>query len=149
MSDPRSSVEFRLQRVERAITELSAEIAAIRAALRLPETTAKTTPPPPPEVGRPQELTPRRRLPLGSRTVTAQDLERLVGSYGMLAIAVLAAVAAVGTFLSWAIAQGFVTIGPSVRVVIGLAFAAAIGIWGTRLRRRERSSVPACSASRS
>jgi hypothetical protein len=56
-----------------------------------------------------------------------------------LAIAVLAAVAAVGTFLSWAITSGFLVIGPAARVAIGLVVAAAVGIWGARLRRRERS----------
>jgi hypothetical protein len=66
-------------------------------------------------------------------------LERLVGTYGMLGISVLAAVAAVGTFLSWAIARGYLILGPAARVIIGLAFAAGIGAWGMRLRRRERS----------
>ena len=57
----------------------------------------------------------------------------------MLGIAVLAAVAAVGTFLSWAIGRGYLILGPAARVTIGLSFAAAIGVWGFRLRRRERS----------
>jgi hypothetical protein len=57
----------------------------------------------------------------------------------MLGIAVLAAVAAVGTFLSWAISHGYLSLGPGPRVLIGLAFAAGIGGWGLRLRRTERS----------
>lgn len=57
----------------------------------------------------------------------------------MLAIAVIAAVAAVGTFLSWAYANGYLHLSPAMRVVIGLAFAAAIGTWGFKLRKRERS----------
>jgi hypothetical protein len=138
MNDP--TIETRLARIERAIADLSREAAAIRAEMRSPETNETATLPRAGEIMRPSEIsTPRGRLSLGSRTITSRDVERLVGSYGMLAIAVLAAVAAVGTFLSWAITQGFITIGPSARVVIGLAFAAAIGVWGTQLRRRERS----------
>ena len=67
------------------------------------------------------------------------DFERLIGRYGMLGIAVFAAVAAVGTFLSWAISHGYLRLGPEARVLLGLAFAAAIGTWGIKLRRTERS----------
>jgi hypothetical protein len=63
----------------------------------------------------------------------------LVGRYGILAIGVVAAVAAVGTFLNWAITRGYLQLGPAARVFIGLAVAAALGTWGFRLRRRERS----------
>jgi hypothetical protein len=48
-------------------------------------------------------------------------------------------VAAVGTFLSWAVARGYLILGPAARVTIGLLFGTAIGVWGFRLRRRERS----------
>ena len=57
----------------------------------------------------------------------------------MLGIAVFAAVAAVGTFLSWAISNGYLVLGPTARVVLGLTFAAGVGVWGSRLRARERS----------
>lgn len=57
----------------------------------------------------------------------------------MLAIAVLAAVLAVGTFLSWAYANGYLRLSPPARVAIGLAFAGTLGVWGFRLRKRERS----------
>ena len=57
----------------------------------------------------------------------------------MLAIAVLAAVLAVGTFLSWAYSNGYLHLSPPMRVAIGMAFAAALGTWGFRLRKRERS----------
>ncbi|MBV9496852.1 MAG: DUF2339 domain-containing protein, partial [Acidobacteria bacterium] len=57
----------------------------------------------------------------------------------MLAIAVLAAVLAVGTFLSWAYSNGYLHLSPPMRVVIGMAFAAALGTWGFQLRKRERS----------
>lgn len=61
-----------------------------------------------------------------------------MGRYGMLAIAVLAAVLAVGTFLSWAYANGYLSLSPTLRVVVGVAAATALGAWGIRLRRRER-----------
>jgi hypothetical protein len=71
--------------------------------------------------------------------VESDDLERFLGRYGMLAIAVLAAVAAVGTFLNYAINHGWLRLDPPARVLIGLAAAGGLGIWGLRLRERERS----------
>jgi len=147
MNDHRP-MEYRLERIERAIAELSAEVAAIRSELRLSETPASDAPRAvPPQSRRDVFLAEAeasasampRRSSFRRQRLSSQELERLVGSYGMLAIAVLAAVAAVGTFLSWAISHGFLTVGPSARVAIGLAFAAGIGVWGSRLRRRERS----------
>jgi hypothetical protein len=57
----------------------------------------------------------------------------------MLGIAVFAAVAAVGTFLSWAIRNGYLRLAPEARVAIGLIAAVGLGAWGLRLRKRERS----------
>jgi hypothetical protein len=57
----------------------------------------------------------------------------------MLAIAVVAAVLAVGTFLRWAYTNGYLNLSPAMRVAIGLAFAVALGTWGFRLRKTERS----------
>ncbi|MFN2567694.1 MAG: DUF2339 domain-containing protein, partial [Gemmatimonadaceae bacterium] len=68
---------------------------------------------------------------------TTDEVESLVGRYGMLAIATLTGLAAVGTFLGWAITYGL--LGPSARVALGLAVAGALGAAGLRLRRRERS----------
>jgi hypothetical protein len=68
---------------------------------------------------------------------TTADVESLVGRYGMLALATLTGLAAVGTFLGWAITHGL--LGPAARVALGLAVAAALGAAGLRLRRRERS----------
>lgn len=62
----------------------------------------------------------------------------MLGRYVMLGIAVLAAVAAVGTFLRWAISKGYLTLTPGERVIVALVFAAGIGVWGARIRRRER-----------
>jgi hypothetical protein len=123
-----SSLEARLERAERTIGALAAELSALRAEVRgapaLPRAQRSAAAP----------AQPKRPLPR-----PAIDVEQLVGRYGILAIAVVAAVAAVGTFLSWAIAKGYVTLGPSARVVIGLAASAALGAWGIRMRRRERS----------
>ena len=152
MSDP-TPIEERLARIERVIAGLSAEVAAIRGELRSTEPPSQGSAPVPSRAVRDlfraeadagaaepvRAPSPTKRFSLGTRAISGQDLERLVGSYGMLAIAVLAAVAAVGTFLSWAIGSGFITIGPAARVVIGLLAAGVVGIWGARLRRRERS----------
>src|SRR5438876_82510 len=65
------------------------------------------------------------------------DLETVVGRYGMLGLATLLALAALGTFVSWAIAHGL--LGPAVRVALGLVASAAIALCGLRLRPRSRS----------
>jgi hypothetical protein len=65
------------------------------------------------------------------------DLETLVGRYGMLGLATLLALAAIGTFVSWAMARGL--LGPTTRVVLGLVAAAAIAAGGLKLRARSRS----------
>src|SRR6185436_15498716 len=96
-----SPLESRLARVERALTALSAEVAAIRAELGLRATDAVRD-----ERSSPTSPATSYRASRGRFTIDPRDLERLVGSYGMLGISVLAAVAAVGTFLSWAIGRG-------------------------------------------
>jgi hypothetical protein len=141
MNDP-AHLEKRLAQIERILADLSAEVAIIRSEMRSPgpKEAERTAAPALRDVFSAEaERAPRRRRILGSGSITAHDLERLVGSYGMLAIAVLAAVAAVGTFLSWAISSGFITIGPGGRVILGLIAAAGVGVAGARLRRRERS----------
>jgi hypothetical protein len=65
------------------------------------------------------------------------DLERLVGRYGVLGLATLTTIAAVGTFVSWAAAHGL--LGPTARVILGLVLAAALAATGLRLRGREPS----------
>jgi len=129
-----SPLESRLARVERALAALSTEVAAIRAELGTPAANGARAEQP---VAR--EASAQRSARLGRLALNARDAERLIGSYGMLGISVLAAVAAVGTFLSWAIGRGYLILGPPARVTIGLVFAATIGVWGSRLRRRERS----------
>ncbi len=136
-----ASLESRLARVERALAAISTEVAAIRAELNgaqassavNAETTA-TVDVPLAAAASPAAAHERRR-----KDSTPLDFERLLGRYGMLAIAVLAAVAAVGTFLSWAIRNGYLRLGPEARVLVGLAFATGLAAWGLRLRARERS----------
>src|SRR5438445_729546 len=82
-----------------------------------------------------QEAAPRP--PPAPVTTPSRDLESLVGRYGMLGLATLLALAAIGTFVSWAIAHGL--LGPTVRVALGLVAAAAIAVGGLRLRPRSRS----------
>jgi uncharacterized membrane protein len=58
------------------------------------------------------------------------DLEKLFGRYGTIAVASLAILMGVGTFLSWAIEHGL--LGPTVRVVLGFvgaAIVACVGVW--------------------
>jgi len=132
-----SSLRDRIEHLERTVASLSDDIAAIRATIA----TGATRPPAfkKPDSAAPTTMIrpPFRRRPrvLGE----GLDLERLLGRYGMLAIAVLAAAAAVGTFLSWAIGRGYLTLSPAARILVGLVFAAGIAVWGFRLRKRERS----------
>lgn len=131
------NLEARLARVEQVMEALSREVKSIRAELGTAPSTSENIDPSveaPRETSR--ETSRERRI---TDTVRSVDYERLLGRYGMLGIAVFAAVAAVGTFLSWAISKGYITLGPASRVVLGLVFAAAIGAWGLKLRRTERS----------
>ena len=139
------SLETRIERLEHALRELSAEMAAVRTeveALSAPPMHARgsnvESPRARPGIGAARPGV-RGAIGRGRYLGESLDLERLLGRYGMLGIAVLAAAAAVGTFLSWAISQGYLTLSPTARIVVGLAFAVAIAVWGIRLRRTERS----------
>jgi hypothetical protein len=144
------TLESRLSRVEQVIASLSREVAAIRSELAnapsssgAPRTERPTDAPPEPRAGPPRsgasQTSSRTERPRPARNVETLDFERLLGRYGMLGIAVFAAIAAVGTFLSWAYSHGYLRLSPEARVLLGLAFAAGIGVWGLRLRRTERS----------
>ncbi len=132
-----ASIESRLELLERSVGALSEEIAAIRATLAALATRPTSVRPlHKPDISpRSRPSPPRRAIVFGE----GLDIERLLGRYGMLGIAVLAAAAAVGTFLSWAVNRGYLTLPPAARIVVGLLFAAGIGAWGFRLRQRERS----------
>ena len=149
----RSQLETRLARVEKALDAVSREVTAIRAELGSAPATDDR---PSPLSARPQVVVtetvvveavvtnvsstsaPTRITSSWPRVGDDLDLERLLGRYGMLGIAVLAAVAAVGTFLSWAISKGYLTLTPGMRVVLALVVAVGVGAWGARIRRRER-----------
>jgi hypothetical protein len=135
-----SPLETRLAIIEQNLAALAADLASLRAELQTMRGDAARAPGLTlPERVMPPRARQVRHIPISTSPVTAQDVERLLGRYGMLGIAVMAAVAAVGTFLSWAISHGYLNLGPGARVLAGLAFAAAIGVWGLRLRRTERS----------
>jgi hypothetical protein len=132
--DPRDPLEVRLAALEQTVALLAAELGALRGARE--SSAAANAPPPPRSVFvSPPSRSKRRSAP----RPTARDVEALLGRYGMLGIAVLAAVAAVGTFLSWAVTHGYLTLSPAARVLLGLVFAGGIALWGLRLRRTERS----------
>jgi uncharacterized membrane protein len=154
-SSAREQLDARLVRVERALDAITREVTAIRAALEAAPVSphepitraafvagltapsearrAPTDPAPASEPAAP-------RVPSGGPRRSAEnlDFESLVGRYGMLGIAVFAAVAAVGTFLSWAIRNGYLSLPPGARVIVALVFAAGLGAWGIRIRKRER-----------
>lgn len=62
------------------------------------------------------------------------DLEKLVGRYGTIAVASLAILMGVGTFLSWAIEHGH--LGPTIRVVLGFVGAAVVAGVGNWVREK-------------
>ena len=165
---PREQLDARLIRVERALDAITREVTAIRAALdarraagstqtrepvsraaflaglgvHLEAPSASSVPSSAPPVAAPggeAAAAPPRARPAPARApVESLDLESLLGRYGMLGIAVVAAAAAVGTFLSWAISKGYLTLPPGARVIVALVFAAGLGAWGFRIRKRER-----------
>jgi len=84
-------------------------------------------PPPPPPPPRPK---PSSDPNLHLRQTPDVDFEKFFGRYGTIAVASLAILMGVGTFLSWAIEHGL--LGPTVRVVLGFVGAgivAAVGLW--------------------
>ena len=150
-SSAREQLDARLVRVERALDAITREVTAIRAALEAPPASPRepitraafvaglTSPSEAPMRAPPSEPAPPSVQAVRPRRPAENlDLESLVGRYGMLGIAVFALVAAVGTFLSWAIRNGYLSLPPGARVIVALVFAAGIGAWGIRIRKRER-----------
>lgn len=75
------------------------------------------------------------RAPKSAPAPTADiDLEKLFGRYGTIAVASLAILMGVGTFLSWAIEHGL--LGPTVRVVLGFIGAGIVGAVGLWVREK-------------
>jgi uncharacterized membrane protein len=87
---------------------------------------ARSAAPPPPPRSPPSARPPRLKYDPKPDI----DIEKLVGRYGTIAVASLAILMGVGTFLSWAIEHGY--LGPTVRVIlgfIGAGIVAGIGLW--------------------
>lgn len=148
---PRSQLETRLARVEKALDGISREVTAIRSELGSatedrPSSVVAQSAVVVTETVVVEAVVANVASPAAPTRITSSwprvggdlDLERLLGRYGMLGIAVLAAVAAVGTFLSWAISKGYLTLTPGMRVALALVVAVGVGAWGARIRRRER-----------
>src|SRR5437868_5208092 len=141
MSDApdREALTSRVQALENAVDGLQREIAELRGLARRapsPIPPLKASPAISPLVARAPIVQARPAAPPAPPEPRI-DFETLVGRYGMLALATLLALAAVGTFVGWAVAHGW--LGPAARVVLGLIAAAALAVWGLRLRKRERS----------
>ena len=147
MSEPRRpSLEIRVTALEWEVRQLRAELIRAKTAGERPTSPMPPFPPvvaaglpeapPPPSSEMPDPSLEPRRSPAAA-VAPGVDLETLVGRYGMLGLATMLALAALGTFVSWAIAHGL--LGPTTRVVLGLVAAAAIGVAGLKLRPRSRS----------
>ena len=117
MADSSDELRARILALEKAVDGIHRELARLR-----------------PQPG--PALQPAMEARLAPRRARL-DLELLVGRYGMLALATALALAAVGTFVGWAVKHGL--LGPVPRLLLGLLAALAIGAWGAWLRRRERS----------
>lgn len=125
------SLERRVASLEVSVRELAAELRRLR-------TGSAATPAPAPAALRPPSATgPEPSLDAITRAMTRLDVEALVGRYGTLVLATISGLAAVGTFIGWAISRGW--LGPSQRVLLGLILALGLGVAGFRLRVRERS----------
>lgn len=145
----------RLETLERLVRQLAHDVAELRAELRGASHRASTDEPvatrpaswtpvaapvvsPASSAAAPAEAVPEsapahthpRRLPRPEHL----DLEKLVGRYGTVALAVLTIVMGVGVFLRWAVEH--VEIGPLQRVALGAAAAVGVGAFGWRLRSR-------------
>ena len=139
MSGPDDDLRLRVADLERQLAALRGEVARLASAGGRER--APLIPPPPER--RAASAAPAAPIAAGppGRSVTRGDrasrLEDLVGRYGVLALATLTTVAAVGTFVSWAAMHGL--LGPTTRVVLGLLLAAALAGAGLRIRKREPS----------
>lgn len=144
----RSSLESRVAALEWEVRQLRAELIRTQIAGDRPSIPSRTPPFSPvveaqlatTELPGPSTAPGSRAEPRTAPVAVATpllDLETLVGRYGMLGLATLLALAAIGTFVSWAMAHGL--LGPATRVGLGLVAAAAIAAGGLKLRSRSRS----------
>ena len=117
-----AAIERRMDALESSLRALSAELSRQAQTPREPFASRSWVP---------EELQPAHWLP---RRI---DVESLIGRYGTLVLATVSALAAVGTFLGWAISQGL--LGPAQRIGLGVLLAIGLAVAGVRLRARERS----------
>lgn len=137
-------IEQRLAAMEVALSSLIARVSRLEARLARDAESAAL----PPVVPRMPAMAPLevksspepswRPVPPNARTTpdaprrTPASLEHLLGRYGAIGFALLALLAGVGTFVSWAARQGL--LGPELRVAGGYLLAAALAVGGLRLR---------------
>jgi len=129
--------EQRIAVLEQHVRALYEQLSALREELRARDGSAPAAAVPaeasPSKVQPPSFAEPRpapRPHPPKIASAPDIDLEKLLGRYGTIAVASLAILMGVGTFLSWAIEHGH--LGPTVRVVlgfIGAGLVAGVGLW--------------------
>ena len=134
MTDPGEDLAARIVALEGTVALLQRDLGEVRQELAMQR---PLEPAPPLRPTALVEAVPAKAPRLEPIRPKGPDLEVLVGRYGMLALATLLALAAVGTFVGWAVSHGL--LGPVPRVLLGLAAAAGLGAWGGWLRPRERS----------
>ncbi|HYD53234.1 MAG TPA: DUF2339 domain-containing protein, partial [Gemmatimonadaceae bacterium] len=144
--------EQRLAALESAVGQLVGRVTRLEAALA-----TRPAPPPPQPTPRPVAPPPLHVVPRAAATPTMPaattpafaappwlDLEQLVGRYGAIGFALLALLAGVGTFVSWAARQGL--LGPELRVGGGYLLGVALAVVGVRLRGTRRTFANALLA---
>ena len=164
---PITTPEQRLAAMELALSALIARVSYIEQRLRIaPRLEREAAPAPvtsPRSIDMPPEMAARAWptpaappapaeapvAPMAPPLVrSGADLEALVGRYGAIGFALVALLAGVGTFISWAVRRGY--LGPTVRVAAGFALAAALAVAGVRLRASRRTfgnALLACALS--
>jgi uncharacterized membrane protein len=125
-------LETHIRTLYEQVASLRAELAALHGGAPAPAPAAASPPAlqPAPAAPPPPRAAPPRDAPRAAPRAPAIDFEELAGRYGTIAVASLAILMGVGTFLSWAIQHGL--LGPAARVVlgfIGAAIVVGIGVW--------------------
>jgi uncharacterized membrane protein len=113
-----------------AVASAEAVKADVVVATPPPEVVAVTPPPPPPQ----QVVVVAAETPVAAKVMPTRNLEERLGSQVFNAIGILALVFGVSWALKLAIEHGL--IGPTGRVMIGLATGAGLVLWSERFRRK-------------